>query len=378
MSGDRIDDAREHVTELACADGAVEMLPAGSVLILTQGAALAHSLPVAVATRPLTASREIRAFICGPRLRPDFLQAVLASQDRSLLSQAISFSHGSKALPDEAVRNLPVPCPPLSDQEAIGVRLRQRIDDIDSLITAKNSALPYIVENQQSVIFTAATRGIKKQVAMRPSSLPWLSEIPAHWDIRKMSHLGKIRMGATPPRNQPGYWTDGTVPWVTSTVVHQRTVTSSREFVTEDAVRDCHLPELRPGTVLVATSGAGRTRGLATILSIEATINQNLIAIEPNRALVDSWYLRWILGAAYTYLRGISDHSGSIAGALKTTDIADLRLPLPPIREQHAISDYISQEYARLATLASTTQDTVDLLKELRGTLLATAVVGQK
>src|SRR5262245_46948812 len=104
---------------VAFVPGGARELPAGSVLVVTRGPDLAHRLPVAVATRPRAASRDVRALICGPRLRPDFLRACLANQAVSLLGRTIVTSHGVRVLPDEALRNLLVPCPPLSVQDEI-------------------------------------------------------------------------------------------------------------------------------------------------------------------------------------------------------------------------------------------------------------------
>jgi type I restriction enzyme S subunit len=328
-------------------------------------------LKVDVTKQSQEIGKDATVLICGPLLRPEFLRVCLTSKTIPLLRRSTAASHGMRSLPYQALRNLPVPCPPLGVQDEIVAALQQRSADIDAVIAAKRAVLGYLAEQRKSIIFNAATGGITEPGALRPSGLAWLAEIPAHWEIRKLSHLGRICMGATPPRDRSQYWAGGTVPWLTSTVVNEWEVTEASEYVTEDAVDDYHLPRLGPGTVLIATAGTGRTRGQATVLATTATINQNIIAIEPERSLADPWYLCWVLTAAYDYLRGISDHSGSITGALRMPDISNFRIPFPPFEEQHMISRHITRNVENLDTLSSVTQRTVALLAELQGALNA-------
>ena len=57
--------------------------------------------------------------------------------------------------------------------------------------------------------------------------------------------------------------------------------------------------------------------------------------------------------------------------------IRDYEVPVPPLARQRAIADYLDRETARLDELAARTRDTVVLLKERRGALVAAAVTGQ-
>lgn len=370
ITADRIGDAEEHISGKAVADGVANLVPTGCVLVAVRGTALADRLPVTVNLRPLAISPDIKALECVPELRPGFLSAVLAGQRSSLLTTASTTAHGMR-LPDEALRNLAIPLPSVGIQDKISSRLHHLISETDSALAAKARTLRYLAEKQDSLVFSAVTQGVGGRTPMQPARLRWLATVPAHWEIRKVAHLGRIQMGATPPRDRPEYWDGGTLPWLMSTVVNQGEVTSSQEFVTSAAQRDYHLPLLDQGTVLVATAGQGRTRGRSALLSIKATINQNLIAIEPDRELIDPWFLRWSLYAVYGYLRSISDNTGSITGALRIDDIGSLRLPIPPLSEQREIARYIAQEIARLAKVKTLAEHSIGMLRERRAALLA-------
>lgn len=209
---------------------------------------------------------------------------------------------------------------------------------------------------------------------VRDSGVPWLGEIPAHWELWKVGHLARVGNGSTPERDNSEYWTDGSVPWLNSSVVNQDEVTTAEQFVTDLARRECHLPLLQPGTVLVAITGQGKTRGQAVVLSIPATINQHMAFVAPNPDLIATWFLRWSFYRAYEYLRSISDDAGGTKGALTCEDIANLRIPVPPLDEQGAIIARLAHETAHLGALLAAKQRLLDLLAEKRKAIIATAV----
>ncbi|MFB1480529.1 restriction endonuclease subunit S [Corallococcus sp. RDP092CA] len=377
MKVDRINDSEDHITVAALDGSATQLVPVGSVLVVVRGMILAHTLPVAVTTGPVTINQDIKALVCGQPILPEFLHAVLAGQAEWLLSQADSSAHGTKKLETEVLQRFEVPCPPLDLQRRIIAAMRAQAMGLDEVVAAKQRVLDLLAEKRKAIIATAVTRGLDPKVKLRDSGVPWLGVTPAHWELWKVGHLAKVGNGSTPERDKVAYWSEGSFPWLNSSVVNQEEVTSSDQFVTDAALRECHLPRLRPGTVLVAITGQGKTRGQAVVLSIEATINQHMAFVAPDPALVDAWFLRWSFYRAYDYLRSISDDAGGTKGALTCEDVAGLRIPVPPPDEQRTIVEHIARETAQLDAVRAATERTIALLKERRSALIAAAVTGQ-
>jgi len=275
------------------------------------------------------------------------------------------------------IGNLPVPIPDWPTQRAIADYLDRETARIDALIAAKERVLALLAEKRRALITRAVTRGLDPDAPLRDSGIPWLGEIPAHWETWKVGHLARVGNGSTPERDNAAYWSEGTFPWLNSSVVNQDEVTSSDQFVTDAALRECHLPRLQPGTVLVAITGQGKTRGQAVVLSMEATINQHMAFVAPDPNLINSWFLRWSFYRAYDYLRSISDDAGGTKGALTCEDVANLKIVVPPLDEQLSIVKHIARETAKLDALRATTERTIALLKERRAALIAAAVTGQ-
>ena len=271
----------------------------------------------------------------------------------------------------------PIPVHPLPKQRVIADYLDRETARLDALIAAKQRLLELLAEKRRALITRAVTCGLDSNIPMRATDIHWLGEIPAHWEIWKLGHVASIGNGSTPNRNNAAYWSDGRIPWVNSGVVNQSEVTEAHQFVTARAVQECHLPLVEAGSVLVAITGQGKTRGGAVVLSIDSTINQHLAFVQPERSCLRPWFLRWMLFAAYDFLRGISDDGGGTKGALTCEQVSDIRVPIPPLEEQAAILDHISASTQRLDLLQSTAERTIAIIKERRAALIAAAVTGQ-
>ena len=290
---------------------------------------------------------------------------------------AIKQTTGIQNLDTSAYFNQRVPFPSFPQQRAIADYLDRETARLDALVTAKERVLGFLAEKRRALITRSVTRGLDPDIPLRNSSIPWLENIPAHWEVWKIGHFASVGNGSTPSRSNAAYWAEGTIPWLNSSVVNQYEAKKAVQFVTETALRKCHLPLVRSGSVLVAITGQGKTRGQAVVLSFDATINQHLAYVSPDLSQLNPWFLRWTFLVAYEFLRGISEDAGGTKGALTCEDVANIRMPVPPIDEQHAIVAHIANETGKLDELRAATERTTVLLKERRAALIAAAVTGQ-
>jgi type I restriction enzyme S subunit len=269
--------------------------------------------------------------------------------------------------------------PTLSEQLCIAETLDRETGRIDALVVKKTRFIDLLREKRQALITHAVTKGLDPNVKMKDSGVEWLGEVPKHWTVLPIKWIANVGNGSTPSRENFDYWTNGNYPWLNSSVVNQETVTCAEEFVTQLALKECHLPIVSPPAVLIGITGQGRTRGMATTLAFEATINQHVAFVKPNpnpnRMIVE--YLRRVFDMAYQYLRDDSDGGGSTKGAITCEQISGLPIPVPNIEEQRLIAAYIDSNATRLDALIQKTEHSITLLKERRSALITAAVTGQ-
>ena len=82
-----------------------------------------------------------------------------------------------------------LPLPPLPEQRAI-VRYLDHVDDrIRRYVSAKEKLIALLEEERQAVIHRAVTRGLDPNVPLKPSGVEWLGDVPAHWEVRRLTDL---------------------------------------------------------------------------------------------------------------------------------------------------------------------------------------------
>jgi len=306
-----------------------------------------------------------------------FYRITTLSEFRNLGADAMTGAAGQKRVPMTFVGNFQAAIPSLLEQQRI-VNYLDYIDRrIRHYIRAKKKLIKLLEEQKQAIIHQAVTRGLDPNVKLKPSWVEWLGDIPEHWEVLRISHFSKVGNGSTPSRSNSAYWSSGTYPWLNSSNVNRGFIDSSNQFVTDTALKECHLPHIPAGSVLVAITGQGKTRGTAAVLEIEATINQHIAFITPKSNIILSEYLQLVLVGAYQTLRAISDDSGSTKGALTCEDLKRFKLAIPPLKEQKNLVAHIRVATRRLTDTIDSTYQEISLLREYRTRLIADVVTGK-
>ncbi|TAK84271.1 MAG: restriction endonuclease subunit S [Betaproteobacteria bacterium] len=274
---------------------------------------------------------------------------------------------------------VPVAVPPRREQAAIVHFLDHSDRRIRRYIGAKQKLIALLEEQKQAIIHRAVTRGLDPNVRLKPSGVEWLGEVPEHWEVWQVGHFASVGNGSTPSRGNAAYWSGGTYPWLNSSSVNARIIKAVNQFVTDKALRECHLPRVAAGSVLVAITGQGRTRGTSALLAIEATINQHIAFLTPRepKQTASAEYLQTFLVAAYPELRHMSDDSGSTKGALTCEDLRHFRVLLPPLDEQDRIVRWVRDATFEGHSALQVAEREIALLREYRSRLIADVVTGK-
>jgi len=303
---------------------------------------------------------------------------------RALQSQGVAVQFRMSAngvtrygLSHDAIKSVLLPIPPLPEQVGI-VRFLDHADlRIRRSIVAKKKLIALLNEQKQAIIQRAVTRGLDPYIGFQASGVDWLGEVPEQWQVWQVGHFAQVGNGSTPSRGNAAYWNKGTHPWLNSSSVNQSPISGADQFVTDVALRECHLPRVQPGSVLVAITGQGKTRGTAALLTVEATINQHIAFITPRRDVALPEYLHLALVGAYRELRRISDGSGSTKGALTCGDISHFKVAVPPRDEQGHIVTRIERETHDVQVAIARTELEINLLHEYRTRLIADVATGK-
>ena len=240
-----------------------------------------------------------------------------------------------------ALETLPILVPSVIEQRKIGAIL-QKVEQAIAILARLKKVSNELKTNVMTQLFTRGLRG-------EPQKETEIGLMPDSWDVVQLGTLGKIGNGSTPKKTTPEYWVGGTYPWLTSAKVYDREITSADQFVTGVALAECHLPRVKPGAVLMAITGQGKTLGHCAVLNIESSVSQHVAYLQTDTSKADPSFIRGYLETQYEYLRQVASGGGSTKGALTCAFLKSLPVPLPELSEQREIVtvlDAIDQKIA--------------------------------
>lgn len=245
-------------------------------------------------------------------------------------SEMLARAHVAQAsIMGERFREIQVPWRSAAEQRAIAAALARVRESCRSDLRQE--------EHLQGLKAAAMREVFAHGLERQPAHETEIGPVPESWEVVPLGTLGRIGNGSTPKKTVPAYWTGGTFPWLTSAKVYDREIRQANEFVTELALKECHLPVLKPGALLVAITGQGKTLGHCAVLGIQATISQHLAYLQPNPERANPHFLMGYLETRYAYLRQVAAGGGSTKGALTCAFLRDLPVPLPALAEQNEI-----------------------------------------
>jgi type I restriction enzyme S subunit len=314
---------------------------------------LAKAWVAAFAGRCTTEALVMRAL----HMKPRFLLYVLLQP--SFISLVDSSTYGSKMPRAEwaFIGSVSVPCPSTVNQQVIADFLDRETARIDALVAAKQRLLDLLAEKRKAIIATAITRGLDPKVKLRDSGVPWLGEIPAHWEIVPFRWYFRIGSGDFIATDEVASEPDAArvIPVIGGNGVAGYAAVAN----TSDAA-----------SIVVGRVGA--QCGNVHVIAGLAWVTDNALLLREIREY-DVEYLAHVL--RHRDLNSIANKTAQplITGSMVT----ELRGPHPPLDEQRAIVDHIARETAKLDAVRAATERTIALLKERRSALIAAAVTGQ-
>ena len=279
-----------------------------------------------LADEPGVCTTELLVLRAKANVDPRFLAAAVHSP--GFLEYAVAGTTGVQHPRTSWVhtRDFPMLAFTLSEQQGIA--------DLLWLVHEAISQSEALVEEAQALkraaMHTLFTRGLRGEAQKETEIGP----VPGSWDVVQLGSLGRIGNGSTPRKATSGYWAGGTYPWLTSAKVYDRNIVEAEQFVTELALTECHLPRIKPGAVLIAITGQGKTLGHCAVLGIEATINQHLAYIEVDTNTVHPSFVRGYLETQYNFFRQVGSGGGSTKGALTCAFLRGFPIPMPSVLEE--------------------------------------------
>ncbi|MFJ4425973.1 restriction endonuclease subunit S [Streptomyces galilaeus] len=271
-------------------------------------------------------------------------------------------------LTQEDLKKIDVWLPPLEEQHRIADFLDAETARIDSLTAARE---------RQVYLASARLAGLAKQETGR-SFVRGTTVLPKDWQICPLRRaIRGIKTGTTPSGSGPELWIEGThrdaVPWYgPSSFEGLMHLGPPGKHLPKNAVAERVVPRFPTGSVLII--GIGATAGKVAYLDHDATGNQQITALTPERD-VSGRFLSWQLWAATEELRELAPYT--TLPIINNDFLKSFPVAMPSGDIQVTVAQSLDRAAARVGALQASASRASTLVKERRQALITAAVTGQ-
>jgi type I restriction enzyme S subunit len=265
------------------------------------------------------------------------------------------------------LKRVGVVIPPSVEQEAIVRFLASVNGRLERAIQAKRKVIALLNEQKQSIIHRAVTRGLNPSVALKPSGIPWLGDIPQHWEtVPNRSYL-KLRKRLVGERSKEFNLLSLTLRGIIARDMENPTGKWPASFN--------NYQEVLPGDLVFCLFDIDETPrfvGLSTLLGM---ITGAYTVFGSSNAEIAQWAYQFYLAMdfdkrlkpAYTGLRKV----------IQTSTFLGLKTPLPPPEERQEILGEMESSTAAFISTISRLEHEIELLRDYRRRLVTDVVTGK-
>ena len=262
-----------------------------------------------------------------------------------------------------------IPLPPLSEQRAIVDYLDDKCGKIDEWIEKKQKEVELLGEMKQRVIADAVTRGLNTNVKMKPTNIPWLPEVPEHWECVRLKALFNQRNESYSPYEQLQVLSllkdVGVIPY------------SEKGNIGNKAKEDYSSYNVtRKGDIVMNSMNV--IIGSVDITNYDGYISPAYYALYAKEG-VSTEYYNYIfhMKACQKHMRSLANGILEIRLRISTTNLFGMSYPVPPLSEQREIVAYIADKTAKIDKMVENVNKEIENLKEYKQRLISDVVTGQ-
>jgi len=263
---------------------------------------------------------------------------------------------------------IPISLPPPDEQAAIVRFLDWANGRLERAIRAKRKVIALLNEQKQAIIHRAVTRGLNPSAPLKPSGIPWLGDIPQHWEVRKLRQL----LSRVTERNRPD------LPLLS--VVREKGVIK-RDTEDRDGNHN-YIPDDLSNYKVVrcgqfAMNKMKAWQGSYGVSQVDGIVSPAYFVFDL-REVGDAFFHTAIRSKAYVpFFTLASDGVRVGQWDLSESRMKEISFFFPPANEQVAIVEFVARETSGVSVAISRLEREIELLREYRTRLVADVVTGK-
>ena len=277
-----------------------------------------------------------------------------------------------------SMKKISVPFPPLAEQQRIADYLDAKCAHIDQCLELTRQSMEKLRAYKLSCITEAVTKGLAPDVPLKDSGVPWIGQIPAGWENKRLRYLGTCQNGIS----KAGEFFGHGKPFISYKDVYLNiTLPQNTNSLIDSTESERNLYSVKEGDIFFTrTSETIEEIGFAStcINTIEnACFAGFLIRFRPHRGILNKHFGKYYF--RNSALRSYFSQMNIVTRASLSQEILkNLPVLLPPLPEQERIAAYLDKKCARIDALLEEKQALLDKLAEDKKSLIFEYVTGKR
>lgn len=277
-------------------------------------------------------------------------------------------------------KQMPSLVPPRAEQDQIVAYLRAQDSHIARFIKAKRDLIGLLNEQKLRIIDHAVTRGLEASVALKPSGIEWLGDVPSHWDVAFIKHIAEV-FASSVDKHSHDHEQPVRLCNHSDVYVNDKIVTNLELMRATATPSEISRFTLKSGDVIITKDSVN-----PEIIGIPAWVPDDLPGVicayhltmlRPRSERVCGEYLFRVLSSPRIADRFPMLATGVTIVGLSRHDIKNTVLPLPPIDEQTEICRWITDECQPIDEAIQRAEEEIKLIREYRDRQITDVVTGQ-
>ncbi|MEW6866082.1 restriction endonuclease subunit S [Trueperella pyogenes] len=348
---------QDHISEEGLSNSSAELCVPGDLLLATR----IDPGRAAIASTAISINQDLK--IVRSRLASNTYLRNWFTSIPDWFSQSASGTT-VKGVTINKLNAMPLPLPPLEEQQRIVEYIKQTSAKIDD-----------VVQRLEQYLNEAPNRSIKliQHGVSGELTKSWRQERGCpidEWESLTLGDAFKWSSGGTPSRKRPEYY-KGTIPWIKSGELTDARISDSEEHITEDAVANSSAKLFPPNSVLIAMYGA--TIGRIGILDRPAATNQAIACAFPSNDTIPEFLALFLRAKKRDFIKL---GKGGAQPNISQTVIKAFPFRRPSKEEQELIVETVWNGLAKIEASVELTQRTIDRLTKVREHTILAALSG--
>ena len=294
---------------------------------------------------------------------------------KELLHLAKNIRH---SFTEEQLGALKVPLPPFEEQKRIADYLDSRCGEIDSLIEEAKASIGEYKRWKAIIINEAVTLGLKKGSPLQNTDIPGAERIPAHWKLNRFKNI------ATELYKGSGITKEDVVDDGNVSCVRYGEIYSKYDILFDECLTKTELDTISnkrffsTGDILFAGTG-----------ELVEEIGKNIVYLGTEKCLAggdiivakhceNPSFLSYALNSIYVQEQKSKGKAKLKVVHISAAEIGNLIVALPPINEQVAIADFLTDHCTKIDSIICEKDELISDLEMYKRSLIYETVTGKR